>query len=121
MKRAFLKFSPLPSTASSPVSLRRKRWFSCATKATCCPNTGSVPAETVAQLYVHQRAGTSSRPVRELKGFRKLMLKPRETQTVRFTLGKSELTYWSAASRSLVLDPGIFDIWVGNDSTASIH
>lgn len=84
-------------------------------------NTGSVPAETVAQLYIHQRAGTSSRPVRELKGFRKLMLKPRETQTVRFTLGKSELTYWSAASRSLVLDPGIFDIWVGNDSTASIH
>ena len=84
-------------------------------------NTGSVPAETVAQLYIHQRAGTSSRPVRELKGFRKLMLKPRETQTVRFTLGKPELTYWSAASRSLVLDPGIFDIWVGNDSTASIH
>jgi beta-glucosidase len=84
-------------------------------------NTGSVPAETVAQLYIHQRAGSSSRPVRELKSFHKLSIKPGEIQTIRFMLGRKELTYWSASTRSCVLDPGSFDIWVGDDSTAALH
>ncbi|MFL6449428.1 MAG: beta-glucosidase BglX [Bryobacteraceae bacterium] len=84
-------------------------------------NTGSVAAETVSQLYVHQRAGSASRPVRELKGFRKVAIKPGATEAVRFTLGKQELTYFSAASHSWVLDPGTFDVWVGSDSTASLH
>ena len=84
-------------------------------------NTGSVAAETVAQLYIHQRAGLASRPVRELKGFRKLAIQPGATETIRFTLGKQELTYFSAATHSWVLDPGIFDVWVGGDSTAMLH
>lgn len=84
-------------------------------------NTGSVPAETVAQLYIHQRAGSASRPVRELKGFRKVAIKPGASQIVRFTLGKQELTYFSAATHSWVLDPGTFDVWVGGDSTATLH
>jgi beta-glucosidase len=84
-------------------------------------NTGSVPAETVAQLYIHQRAGSASRPVRELKGFHKLAVQPGATETVRFTLGKQELTYFSAATRTWVLDPGAFDVWVGPDSTAALH
>lgn len=84
-------------------------------------NTGSVSAEAVAQLYIHQRAGSASRPVRELKGFRKVAIKPGATETVRFTLGKQELTYFSAATHSWVLDPGSFDVWVGGDSTAGLH
>ena len=84
-------------------------------------NTGPVVAETVSQLYIHQRSGSASRPVRELKGFSKLTIKPGATETVRFTLSKQELTYFSAASHSWVVDPGTFDVWVGGDSTAFLH
>ncbi len=84
-------------------------------------NTGSVAGDEVAQLYVHQRAGSDSRPVRELKGFRRITLKPGETQTVTFTLGPDELRYWSTASRRWVQEAEAFDVWAGGDSTASLH
>ena len=60
-------------------------------------NTGSVTADEVAQLYLHQQYGSASRPVRELKGFQRIELKPAERKTLRFELSKDERTYWSAA------------------------
>jgi beta-glucosidase len=84
-------------------------------------NTGSYTADEVAQLYLHQQYGTSSRPVRELKGFERTELKPAERKTVHFKIGKEERTYWSAATRSWVVDPSVFDVWVGPDSSASLH
>ena len=84
-------------------------------------NTGSVSADEVAQLYLHQQYGSASRPVRELKGFQRIELKPAERKTLRFELSKDERTYWSAATRSWVIDPSIFDVWVGPDSSASLH
>jgi beta-glucosidase len=84
-------------------------------------NTGSRTADEVAQLYLHQRYGSSSRPVRELKGFERTELKPAERKTLRFKIGKDERTYWSAASRSWVVDASTFDVWVGPDSSASLH
>lgn len=84
-------------------------------------NASGAAGEEVVQLYIHQRFGTSSRPVRELKGFRRITLAPREKRTVQFTLGKDELTYWSAATRSWVQDAALFDVWVGGDSAASLH
>jgi beta-glucosidase len=83
-------------------------------------NTGRRAGEEVAQLYVHQRSGSASRPVRELKGFERLALAPGEKKTVRFTLGKPELTYWSAAARAWVLEPATFDLWAGGDSNAPL-
>jgi beta-glucosidase len=50
-------------------------------------NTGPRAADEVAQLYIHQRYGSASRPVRELKGFERITLGPGQTKTVRFTLG----------------------------------
>jgi beta-glucosidase len=84
-------------------------------------NTGSVRADEVAQLYLHQRYGSVSRPVRELKGFQRTELKPAERKTLRFKISNDERTYWSAATRSWVLDPSTFDVWVGPDSSASLH
>jgi len=84
-------------------------------------NTGSVSADEVAQLYLHQQYGSVSRPVRELKGFQRTELKPAERKTLRFTISKDERTYWSAATRSWVVDPSTFDVWVGPDSSASLH
>ena len=83
-------------------------------------NTSDRDADEVVQLYIHQRYGTSSRPVRELKGFERVALAAGETRTVTFDLGPAELRYWSAATRDWVQDASTFDIWVGGDSTAEL-
>jgi beta-glucosidase len=84
-------------------------------------NTGPRAGDEVIQLYIHQQAGGASRPVRELKGFERVTLAAGETKTVRFKLGPDELRYWNAAARDWVQDAEVFDVWVGNDSTASLH
>jgi beta-glucosidase len=83
-------------------------------------NTGRRAGEEVAQLYIHQRYGSASRPVRELKGFERVTLAPGEKRTVRFTLGKPELTYWSGATKSWVQEPSVFDVGAGADATAPL-
>jgi beta-glucosidase len=82
-------------------------------------NTGGRTADEVAQLYIHQRSGTAARPVRELKGFQRVRLKPGEVRTLRFRLGPDELHYWNAAKRDWVQDASVFDIAVGGDSTVA--
>ena len=84
-------------------------------------NTGSVAGDAVAQVYIHQRWGSASRPVRQLEGFKRVALKPGETQTLKFTLGKSELQFWDPQSKKWVVEPSTFDVWAGEDSTASLH
>lgn len=84
-------------------------------------NTGSKFGEEVVQLYIHQRSGSASRPVRQLKGFRKITLTPGTKTRVSFTLGKDELSYWSPSSRARVTEPAVFDVWIGEDSTALLH
>ena len=84
-------------------------------------NTGSVAGDAVAQLYIHQRYGSASRPVRQLEGFRRVTLQPGETRTLHFTLGKDELQFWSPQAKRWVVEPSTFDVWVGEDSTAGLH
>ena len=84
-------------------------------------NTSTVTGDEVVQLYIHQRAGSDSRPMRELKGFERVTLKPGETKTVTFQLGPDELTYWSTSAGKWVQDAEAFDVWVGSDSMASLH
>ncbi len=84
-------------------------------------NTGGRAGDEVAQLYIHQRAGSASRPVRELKGFERITLAPGEKKTVQFTLGKEELSFWSPQEKKWVEEPEDFDLWVGEDSTATLH
>ncbi len=84
-------------------------------------NTGSVTGDQVVQLYTHQRSGSASRPVRELKGFRRLTLKPGERQTVSLTLDTNDLGFWSPQTHRWSIEPGMFDLWVGEDSTAAEH
>jgi len=84
-------------------------------------NTGTRLGDTVAQLYIHQRAGSASRPVRQLKGFQRLTLEPGARQTIHFKLRPDELQFWTAAKRQWVVEPEQFDVWVGEDSTAKLH
>jgi len=84
-------------------------------------NTGKREGTAVVQLYIHQRAGSASRPVRQLKGFERITLAPGAKQTVHFTLGKDELQFYSPLLKEWVVEPEHFDVWVGGDSTATLH
>jgi len=84
-------------------------------------NTGTISGDAVAQLYIHQHAGSASRPVRQLKGFKRITLAPGESQTLHFPLGKNELSFWSPQEKAWVLEPGKFDVWAGGDVTAPLH
>jgi beta-glucosidase len=84
-------------------------------------NTGPVAGDEVVQLYIHQRAGSDSRPLRELKGFERVTLQPGETRTITFQLGPAELSHWSTSAGEWVQDAEAFDIWVGADSLATLH
>ncbi len=83
-------------------------------------NAGERAADEVAQLYIHQRYGSASRPSRELKGFRRITLATGESQTLRFPLGPHELRYWNAATRAWVIDITTIDVFAGGDSTAEL-
>jgi beta-glucosidase len=84
-------------------------------------NTGSRAGDDIAQLYIHQRAGAIVRPVRELKGFQRVTLAPGEKKTIQFTLSRAELEYWSPLTRTWTIDPEMFEVWVGDDSRATLH
>ena len=59
--------------------------------------------------------------MRQLKGFKRVALKPGETQTLKFPLGKDELEFWSPQTKAWAVEPSIFDVWAGEDSTANLH
>jgi beta-glucosidase len=83
-------------------------------------NAGERAGDEVAQLYIRQRHGTASRPVRELKGFQRLTLEPGESRTLSFPLGPGELRYWNAAARDWVIDATTIDVFAGGDSAAEL-
>jgi beta-glucosidase len=78
-------------------------------------NTGNYDGEEVVQLYVRDLVGSVTRPVKELKGFRKIFLKKGESKTVSFTLTPADLAFYDR-NMHWVTEPGEFDIFVGSDS-----
>jgi beta-glucosidase len=78
-------------------------------------NTGARAGEETAQLYIRLRGTSVARPIRELKGFAKLRLAPGEQQTVTFTLGKDELSFWNLGMKDVV-EPADLFVWVAPDS-----
>jgi beta-glucosidase len=84
-------------------------------------NTGDRAADDVAQLYIHQRSGQASRPVKQLKGFQRVTLAAHEHRTVTFTLTDKELTYYNGATHSWVIDPADFDLYAGDNADAALH
>ena len=83
-------------------------------------NTGERPGDEVVQLYIHQRYGRAARPVRELKGFRRVTLEASETRNIEFALSHDDLRYWHPLERQWVVDAATFDLWVGGDATAAL-
>lgn len=80
-------------------------------------NRGSRPAEEVVQLYIHERTASVTRPVREMKAFRKVALTPGQSEVVRFTLRASDLAFYGRDNR-LAAEPGTFDVWIAPSAEA---
>ncbi|EOS96448.1 beta-glucosidase BglX [Erwinia tracheiphila] len=78
-------------------------------------NTGKRDGATVVQLYLNDEMASISRPVKELKGFKRIMLKAGETQTVTFPIEVKALTFWNAKMQQ-VAEPGKFKVMIGLDS-----
>jgi len=78
-------------------------------------NTGSRDGATVVQLYVRDEVASVIRPVKELKGFRKVFLKAGETREVRFKLEEEDLKFVNAQLER-VAEPGVFEVQIGLDS-----
>ncbi|HET7267987.1 MAG TPA: glycoside hydrolase family 3 N-terminal domain-containing protein [Oleiagrimonas sp.] len=81
-------------------------------------NTGKRRGAEVVQLYIHDLVASVSRPVRQLKGFKKIVLDPGQSREVTFTLTPADLAF-HRADMSFGWEPGDFKVYVGGDSTAT--
>ena len=79
-------------------------------------NAGSRAGDEVVQLYIHDQVSSVTRPVKELRGFERVSLKPGESKTVTFTIGPDELSLIDRQMHRIV-EPGRFDIMVGTSAT----
>ena len=79
-------------------------------------NTSDCDAEEVAQVYVSRPASHISRPVKELKAFRRVALKAGECQTVNIPIRRADLCHWDEASQTWMLEPGDITVLVGGSS-----
>jgi beta-glucosidase len=79
-------------------------------------NTGDRAGDEVAQLYVHQVKSSVKRPIKELRGFQRVTLKPGEAKTITFTLPAQKLAYYEVGRHDFVVEPGLFEVLVGSSS-----
>ncbi|AVF49859.1 glycosyl hydrolase [Elizabethkingia anophelis] len=80
-------------------------------------NTGKREGAEVVQLYISDLKSSVPRPIKELKGFEKINLKPGEQKEVSFTIDKSALSFFDAATHQWVAEPGEFEVLVGASSS----
>jgi beta-glucosidase len=83
-------------------------------------NTGNREGTEVVQCYVRNAGASFEQPVRSLKGFERVSLKPGESKQISFKLGFPELSFYNNAGRA-VIEPTDYTVWVGGSSTAEAH
>lgn len=105
------------SYAYSPVTLSASEMpmDGSVTASVTVTNTGSRAGDEIVQLYIHDIYATSTRPVKELKGFRKVHLEPGASAQVEFTLTKEDLSYYNH-DLQWICEPGDFEIMIGPNS-----
>ncbi|MBP1839475.1 beta-glucosidase BglX [Formosa algae] len=82
-------------------------------------NTGDVDGEEVIQLYIRDIAASVTRPIKELKGFKKIKFEAGETKTIAFTIDAEMLQFYTA-NKIWEVEPGTFHVWVGGDSATTL-
>ena len=79
----------------------------------------AVAGDDVVQLYIHDPVASISQPVRRLRGFQRVTLAPGETQTVSFTLDRSDFGFYDNRGK-FVVEPGSIDVYAGDSSAADL-
>ena len=79
-------------------------------------NTGNYDGYEVVQVYIHDKVASITRPIRQLKNFRKVMIPKGSSQTVTFTLSAEDLRFYGPAME-LIVEAGEIDVYVGGSST----
>lgn len=80
-------------------------------------NTGKVEGKEVVQLYIGDESASVLRPLKELKGFEKISLKPGEEKTVKFTVKPNDLKFYDDKAGDWRAEPGKFKAYIGSSST----
>lgn len=83
-------------------------------------NTGQFAGEETVQLYIHDKVASVTRPVKELKGFRKIFLRPGESVEVKFTIKPDDLAFYRQDG-TYGWEPGEFSIYVGGSADANLN
>jgi beta-glucosidase len=83
-------------------------------------NTGSRAGEEIVQMYVRDEFASVTRPVKELKGFKKVFLNAGESATVDFVIGEAELSFYNL-TMTRVVEPGKFNVFIGGSSEKTMN
>lgn len=83
-------------------------------------NTGSYDGSEVVQLYIRDKVGSITRPVKELKGFEKVFLKKGESRTILFTLTENDLAFYNS-DLEFKAEPGEFSVFAGTNSSETLE
>src|SRR5712691_10077078 len=82
-------------------------------------NSGDRPGEEIVQMYIRDPVASVSRPVKELKGFQRVALKPGESRRVEFNITRRDLQFWS--NNGWIAEPGEFKVWIGPSSATGLE
>ena len=113
-RSAAISAGPKPAR---PARIAGKEEAQALTVQVTVTNTGERDAYEVVQLYVRDPFASVSRPVKELKGFRRVLLKAGESREVMFDITEKDLSYYNAEGET-VFEPGEFHIMLGHDSSS---
>jgi beta-glucosidase len=82
-------------------------------------NTGGMDADEIVQFYIRDRVGSITRPVKELKGYKRIPIARGNTVAVAFTLTANDLEFFNGKEN--VIEPGGYDVWIGCNSDEGLH
>jgi len=105
------------SRTNIPLAQAREKKAALLKATATVTNTGSREATEVVQCYVRNLGASVEQPVRSLKGFARITLKPGESRAVDFNLGFDELSFYDVQSRAVV-EPTHYTVWIGGSSLA---
>jgi beta-glucosidase len=105
--------------AGLKLSTDELAWNESLSIETAVRNTGTRTGSEVIQLYIRDRIASRTRPIRQLKGIRRVTVEPGNKTTARFTLNRHDLEFVGSDSKA-VAEPGMFDIWVSQSSVGGL-
>lgn len=96
------------------------RWDQAIEVRATLANKGKRRGTQAVQLYLRDRVASRTRPIRELKRIERVTLSPGDSKVVRFSISRADLSFIGAGNKRIV-EPGLFDLWVGDSSTGGLH